>query len=248
MPAEVRDVNEQQPLAELDRVTHRFEGGPGVDPPEPLKDLSLQIASGESLSIAGPSGCGKTTLLQILGGLLRPTAGTARIEGRDLTTLSERELARLRNQKIGFVFQQHHLLPQCTLLENLLVPTLVQYRRCPPALIQRARDLLASVGLADRSAHRPAELSGGECQRGAVARALINQPVLLLADEPTGALDNETAHELGELLVRLNAEQGLTLVTVTHWEALAQRMQRTLRLSGGRLDPVEQAEQAAKPT
>ena len=232
---------DQTPLAELDHVTRRFESGAGVDPPEPLRDLSLSIASGESLAIVGPSGSGKTTLLQILGGLTRPSAGTVRIEGRDLATLSDRELARLRNQKIGFVFQHHHLLPQCTLLENLLVPTLVQHRSSPPELVRRARELLDQVGLADRSTHRPAQLSGGECQRGAVARALINRPALVLADEPTGALDSETAAELCELLVRLNREHGVTLVTVTHWDALATRMQRVLRLTDGRFTPVAPA-------
>lgn len=231
------EVTKVTALAALEDVTFRFAPPGGGPPVVPLSHVDLAIAPGESVAVVGPSGAGKTTLLHVLGGLLPPTDGVVRFDGTDLATLDEAALAALRNERIGFVFQQHHLLPQCTLLENLLVPTLVRHRVTPPALEVRARELLERVGLSDRADHRPAELSGGECQRAAVARALILDPDLLLADEPTGALDAENATRLADLLVELNAERGVALVTVTHWPALAARMARPLRLEGGALHP-----------
>jgi ABC-type lipoprotein export system ATPase subunit len=221
------------PLAELRGVTKRFADL------DVLRNIDLEIQSGESLAIAGPSGSGKSTLLNILGALLPPTAGTVAFAGRDLWTMSADELAAFRNKEIGYVFQAHHLLPQCSALENVLIPTLV--RKDPQdrgATVERARHLLQEVGLGARAGHRPAQLSGGECQRVAVVRALINGPRLLLADEPTGSLDAAAADQLGELLCKLNETESVALLTVTHSERLAARMQRTLELSHGTLVPA----------
>ena len=222
-------------IAALTRVSVRFEpkgDGPVV---EPLSGVDLEIEAGESVSVIGPSGSGKSTLLHVLGGLLAPTEGSVIVDGVDLSSLDEASLATLRNERIGFVFQMHHLLPQCTVLENLLVPTLVRHAKTPAPLVTRARELLAAVGLSERADHRPVELSGGECQRVAVARALILEPGLLLLDEPTGALDEENAHLLADLLTDLNRDRGVALVAVTHWPALAARMTRRLELNGGAL-------------
>jgi ABC-type lipoprotein export system ATPase subunit len=189
------------------------------------------------VAIAGPSGSGKSTLLNIMGGLDRATAGRASFAGRDLADYSEPELAAYRNVDVGFVFQLHHLLPQCTVLENVLVPTVpLKDRARRRDAGRRALALLKRVGLGERLAHRPAQLSGGERQRVAVVRALINQPRLLLADEPTGALDGTAAAALIELLRELNAESGVALVLVTHAEALARRMRRVVRLNHGVLE------------
>ncbi len=226
-------MNDGAILAELDGVSKRFEAVGSAPAPEPLKGVHLRVLAGESVAIVGPSGSGKSTLLHLLGGLARPTSGTVRIDGQDLAVLDEAAIARFRNEKIGFVFQLHHLLPQCSVLENVLVPTLVQHRRTPTDLVLRARDLIDRVGLSERAEHRPGQLSGGECQRVAVARALINDPVLLLADEPTGALDSKTAERLADLLVDQNERHGVTLVAVTHWPRLAERTSRVLRLSDG---------------
>ena len=198
-----------------------------------LRDVSVHLAAGESLAVIGPSGSGKSTLLNIMGALDRPTAGTARLDGRDLGNLPEKKLAAIRNREIGFIFQLHHLLPQCTVLENVLVPTLTS--RTTDADYARAERLLARVGLQHRLNHRPGQLSGGECQRVAVVRALINRPKLLLADEPTGSLDNAAATNLGQLLLELNKEEGFALVLVTHSLELAKRLPRILELEDGAL-------------
>jgi ABC-type lipoprotein export system ATPase subunit len=204
-----------------------------------LQGISLTVAEGESLVITGPSGSGKSTLLNIIGTLDRPTAGTVRLDGENLTGLPDRELALLRNRRIGFVFQLHHLLPQCTVLENVLLPTLPLQRESDQrATLERAEMLLTRVGLASRRYHRPGQLSGGECQRAAVARSLINSPALVLADEPTGSLDGENAEVLARLLIDLNLSEGTTLIVVTHSEELARRMARRFRLREGRLAPV----------
>ena len=198
--------------------------------------VDLRVDSAESIAVVGPSGSGKSTLLHIIGGLLPPTEGCVRFAGNDLADLSKDELAAFRNLEIGYVFQAHHLLPQCTALENVLVPTLVLTDKARRrASVERARALLSRVGLGARLDHRPANLSGGECQRVAVIRALINEPRLLLADEPTGSLDSAAADQLGALLCELNATESITLITVTHSERLADRMQRTLELVGGEL-------------
>lgn len=202
-----------------------------------LKGITLKIEPGRAIVIVGPSGCGKSTLLNIIGGLDHATSGQVLFDGRDLAKLNDDDLARIRNREIGFVFQLHHLLPQCTVLENVLVPTLAGRNGAPgPALRERAKTLLARVGLADRMSHRPGELSGGQRQRVAVARALINQPKLLLADEPTGSLDEESSRSIADLLAELNRDEGVTLVVVTHSRELASRIGHVMELRGGVLN------------
>ncbi len=223
-------------LLELDRVSKCYPASPDAADAHVLREVSLTLAEGESVAVVGPSGSGKSTLLQIAGTLVAPTAGAVRLRGREVTTLSEREQARMRGVTIGFVFQRHHLLSQCTALENCLVPTLALLPRPPKADREaHARRLLERVGLGARLHRRPGELSVGECQRVASARALVNRPALLLADEPTGSLDRAAALEVGDLLAELNAEQGLCLLVVTHSEELAGRMQSTRPLVQGRL-------------
>ncbi len=223
-------MSEAAPLVELEGVEHRYAAVEAAAGPAVLRGVDLRVEAGESLAVVGPSGCGKSTLLNVIGTLQRPTAGRVRFEGRDLAELDADALAALRNGSIGFVFQSHHLLPQCSALENVLVPTLVRKGASAEA---RAKKLLARVGLGERVAHRPAELSGGECQRVAVVRALINEPRLLLADEPTGSLDEESADELSDLLAELNRDEGVALVCVTHSQRLAERMGRVLSLRNG---------------
>ena len=197
------------------------------------------MVPGESLAVIGPSGSRKSTLLHIIGTLDKLSEGRVILEGEDLSTLDEDRLAQVRNRKIGFIFQAHHLLPQCTALENVLVPTLASKDGLNPNEANtRARKLLERVGLGERLAHRPGQLSGGERQRVAVVRALINQPKLLLADEPTGALDRNSALNLSQLLVELNQETRVALIVVTHALELAHRMQRVLELRDGTLHPA----------
>jgi lipoprotein-releasing system ATP-binding protein len=201
-----------------------------------LHGVNLRIGGGESVVIVGPSGCGKSTLLNLIGGLDHPTAGRVMFDGRNLADLNDGDLSRMRSREIGFVFQLHHLLPQCTVLENVLVPTLAERGGASqPEQRDRAEALLARVGLKDRMSHRPGELSGGQRQRAAVARALINRPKLLLADEPTGSLDENTSQSIADLLVELNRDEGVTLVVVTHAMALARRIGRVMELHGGTL-------------
>ncbi len=210
----------------------------GGAPVEVLRDISLTVRRGQSLAIVGPSGSGKSTLLNVIGTLDRPTRGQVLLDGEDLSRLDDLCLALVRNQSLGFVFQAHHLLPQLTVWENVLVPTIPlkePVRRTEAE--QRARVLLERVGLAGRLTHRPGQLSGGERQRVAVVRALINQPKLLLADEPTGALDRASAQELGQLLLELNREQAVTLIVVTHALDLALRMESVWELRDGKLAP-----------
>jgi lipoprotein-releasing system ATP-binding protein len=221
-------------LLELRGVTRRFEGE-GAPPLEVLRGIDLELERGETLSIVGASGCGKSTLLNLIGGLDEPTAGQVVLYGEELAALGADRLAAVRAEKLGFVFQSHHLLPQCSALENVLVPTLVAGAERRAEGPERARALLARVGLAERFAHRPAQLSGGERQRVALVRALINRPVLVLADEPTGALDGETARELAALLVEQCAAEDAALIVVTHDLGLAAQMGRGLTLEGGRL-------------
>jgi ABC-type lipoprotein export system ATPase subunit len=225
------------PLLKLANVTKRYEAPDGAAPLTILNDVSLEISAGESMAIVGPSGSGKSTLLQIIGTLDRPSGGIVTLNGQDLNQLNDLDLADVRNKQIGFVFQAHYLLPQCTVIENVLVPTLAGKNKEThfEELRGRAERLLERVGLAQRSAHRPGQLSGGERQRVAVVRALINRPQLLLADEPTGSLDHVSAQQLGQLLVELNREEKVTLIVVTHARELAQRMGRIMELLDGRL-------------
>lgn len=230
------------PLLKLENVSKDFLAAESAPMVRVLCGITLEIARGESVSIIGPSGSGKSTLLNIIGTLDRPTSGQVFLEGKEISQLDEIQLAAVRNRQIGFVFQAHHLLPHCSVWENVLVPTLAS--RDKPSrhdAAERAGQLLQRVGLRDRMLHRPGQLSGGERQRVAVVRALINQPHLLLADEPTGALDRASALELGKLLVELNREQGVTLIVVTHALDLARQMGRVLELREGRLVKSEEA-------
>jgi len=222
-------------ILELRDVHKGYASPEGTGSLEVLRGIDLSVESGESLAVVGPSGSGKSTLLNLMGALDRPTAGEVRFRGERLSEMGERELARLRNREIGFVFQLHHLLPQLTVLENVLLPTLPAGRGGDPEAHERARRLLDRVGLGERLRHRPVELSGGERQRTALVRALINRPSLLLADEPTGSLDAEASGALGDLLAELNREEAVTLIVVTHSDALARRMARRLELRSGRL-------------
>jgi lipoprotein-releasing system ATP-binding protein len=199
-----------------------------------LGDVNLQLERGAAVAIMGPSGSGKSTLLHVLGTLDRPTSGSCWLDGTDPFALAERNLADFRNRRIGFVFQDHHLLPQCNVLENVLIPTLVGSDD-RAATRRWALELLERVGLSDRIEHRPAELSGGERQRVAVARALVRRPVLVLADEPTGNLDRKTARSVGQLMLDLNREQQTILIAVTHSAELAGLFPRTLVMEDGTL-------------
>ncbi|MDA1014299.1 MAG: ABC transporter ATP-binding protein [Planctomycetota bacterium] len=199
-----------------------------------LKGTDLDMQRGDALAVTGPSGSGKSTLLYILGLLDSPTAGTVRILGADPFALGEAEQAAFRNKNVGFIFQDHHLLPQCSVLENVMLPALAG-AGADAAAEARARELLDRVGMSARVSHRPAQISGGERQRVAVCRALINQPAMLLADEPTGNLDPKTADAVGSLLLELNQEQNTILVCVTHSMSLANRFPRRMELQDGSL-------------
>ena len=205
-----------------------------------LRDISLTVDKGQSVSIVGPSGSGKSTLLNIIGTLDTPTTGEVLLDGKDITKLDKTQAAIIRSEKIGFVFQLHYLLPQCTVLENVLVPTLAHadrvYRK---EATERAVQLLDRVGLTDKLHYHPGELSGGQRQRAAVARALINRPTLLLADEPTGSLDTKSAAGITELLLELNRTEKITMIIVTHSPQLAQAAERTLELTEGSLTAAE---------
>jgi lipoprotein-releasing system ATP-binding protein len=201
-----------------------------------LRGVQLELQRGDALAIMGPSGSGKSTLLHILGTLDRPTRGEVKLEAVDPFTLNDTELAAFRNRRIGFVFQDHHLLPQCTVLENVLIPTLVSREAGDSE--GYAKELLKRVGLTERMNHRPAELSGGERQRVAVARSLIQKPLLILADEPTGNLDRKTAQQIGELLLNLHEQEKTILVVVTHSQELAKIFARRVEMADGGLQPV----------
>jgi len=221
-------------LIALRNLTKEYVDGPRVV--RVLTGLDLEISAGERVAIVGESGVGKSTLLHILGTLDRPTSGEVWFDGEDLATKSDRELANFRNREVGFIFQFHHLLPDFTALENVMMPALIAGAGRETTR-KRSVDLLERVGLGARLDHKPGELSGGEQQRVAVARALIQEPRVVLADEPTGNLDPATAAGVQDLLIELNAERRLTLVVVTHSGALAEAMDRTLRLAHGRIAP-----------
>ena len=231
-------MSEGGPLLKLTDVTRQYESPNGSAPLKVLDGVSLEIPAAESVAVIGPSGSGKSTLLQIIGTLDRPTSGEVILNGQSLNQLTDDRLAAVRNQQIGFVFQFHYLLPQCSVLENVLVPTLA-FKHLDKVgeekPLDRAKRLLKRVGLEQRLSHQPGQLSGGERQRVAVVRALINRPKLLLADEPTGSLDHAAALQLTELLTELNREEQAALVVVTHSLELAHRMNRLFELKDGQL-------------
>jgi lipoprotein-releasing system ATP-binding protein len=228
-------TRENTPLLQLEGVTKVFGVAPHTT--RVLERVDLVLRAGETLAVLGPSGSGKSTLLNIVGSLEPPTGGRVLFEGRDLAALDEAERARFRNTALGFVFQHHHLLPQLTALENVLVPTLAMQRTRSEraALRERAEALLARVGLAERRGHRPAALSGGERQRVAVVRALLLGPRLVLADEPTGSLDARSAEVLGDVLAEASVQDGAALLVVTHSERLAARLGGSVTLTAGSL-------------
>jgi lipoprotein-releasing system ATP-binding protein len=221
-------------MIDVSRVSKSYDSPAG--PIMVLRDLDLRVAAGETVAIVGPSGSGKTTLLNLLGALDQPTSGAITIDGAAIGGLAPEAAARFRNRSIGFIFQLHYLLPQCTILENVLVPRLTgDWDEDAAVTRARAESLLEQVGLRDRMTHRPWQLSGGEQLRVAIARALINQPKILLADEPTGSLDPATGERIAELLLQTNAVSRAALVVVTHNPGLAARMGKTYRLQDGRL-------------
>ena len=229
-----RQASERVSVLEVKKLSKEYSTPHGALPI--LSEISFNLDHGDSASIVGPSGSGKSTLLYVVGALEPPTAGTVTLDGQNPYSLSDRELAVFRNRQVGFVFQDHMLLPQCSVLENVLVPTLVG--EPDPGVTDRAVDLIEQVGLKPRLEHRPAELSGGEQQRVALARALIREPRLLLCDEPTGNLDAESADIVSSLLFNLHTRQKAILIVVTHNPALAQRCAVRYRLYGRHLDLV----------
>ena len=226
-------------FVELSDVSKSYDSPSGEESVEVFAGVNLELAEGESAAIVGPSGSGKSTLLNVIGALDKPSGGEVIVDGNDVVGLSSGEVASFRNQTVGFVFQAHHLLPQCTVLENIMVPALAGHGGLSgKALRERAEGLLEEVDLSHRLHHRPAEISGGEKQRVAVARALVNEPGLLLADEPTGALDKANSDNLVELLVELNEKRGLTLLAVSHSPEVASQMGVTYLLDDGGLELV----------
>ncbi|HWP44877.1 MAG TPA: ABC transporter ATP-binding protein [Blastocatellia bacterium] len=221
-------------MLEIDGLTKQYPTPKG--PLTILSDITLSFSRGDAVSIMGPSGSGKSTFLYIIGALDTPTSGTVRLDGQNPFELGERELAAFRNKKIGFIFQDHCLLPQCSVLENVLTPTLVAER--DGDYIERARSLLDQVGLGERLDHRPAELSGGEKQRVALARALVREPLMLLCDEPTGNLDRKSAEVVSSLLLDLHRKQETILVVVTHSAELASRFPKRFELIDRQLKQI----------
>jgi lipoprotein-releasing system ATP-binding protein len=223
-------------FVELENVTKSYPSPEGAQEVEVFGGIDLQLKAGSSTAIVGPSGSGKSTLLNLIGALDKPTSGEVRVDGQSLAGMSSAEAALFRNQTVGFVFQSHHLLASCTVLENVMVPALAGHGDLTGKALQgRAQELLKEVGLGHRTGHKPSEISGGERQRVAVARALINQPSLLLADEPTGALDKKNSEKLVDLIVQLNESRALTLILVTHSQETTKRMDKGFLLDEGEL-------------
>lgn len=231
-----QEAMEKEPIVELKGVSKSYDSDPDR---KVLDGLSLAVSAGDRFAVVGPSGCGKSTLLNILGTLDAPSEGEVVFDGHVLAGMSEKRLAELRSGRVGFIFQLHHLLPQCTALENVLVPSLALAKRPDEKeTLERARSLMDRVGLSDKLDSRPSQLSGGERQRVAVVRALINRPKLLLADEPTGALDEDNAGKLVDLLVELNETEQISLVMVSHDLDLADRIGKVVELHAGRIAPA----------
>lgn len=224
-------------IVKLDKITKYYQNSGSDDKRIILDDLSLTIEKGESIAIVGPSGSGKSTLLNVISSLDTCNSGNMIFDAQDLSKLNEKELANFRNQNLGFVFQSHHLLPQLNLIENVLLPFIpVKDKKLKKEAEKRALELLDFVGLSKQIHQRPGQMSGGECQRTAVVRALIHQPNLILADEPTGSLDKKSAEQLGDLLVDINEKQGVSLVVVTHSMDLAKKMKKIYQLEDGKLN------------
>lgn len=220
-------------LLQLQNITKGY-GEPGSHSyRKVLKDLNFEVEKGNRIAIVGPSGSGKTTMLNLIGALDSPEKGKILFDGKDITGYSKAELAGFRNQHLGFIFQMHHLLPQLTLMENVMLPFLPEGKNITKEQQDWAEYLVKKVGIWEQRSQKPSQLSGGECQRTAVVRALVNKPELLLADEPTGALDEENANALTDLLIKLSEEEGVTLITVTHSAAIADRMAKKYNLKNG---------------
>jgi len=221
-------------LLELNHIEKKYPLPSGKGEITVLKDISLKVSRGESIAVVGPSGSGKSTLLNIIGSLDKPTSGSVSFADMNTADLNDVEISKIRNLEIGFIFQLHHLLPQCTVLENVLIPTIpFGSGKDSEVMKNTAVKLLQKVGLESHLDYFPAQLSGGELQRAAVVRALINKPKLVLADEPTGSLDRESSENLGRLLVELNKEEGTTLIVVTHSKEIARLMDKTYELRNG---------------
>jgi ABC-type lipoprotein export system ATPase subunit len=222
-------------LLQLQNITKGY-GQPGTHSYRPvLKELNMELKQGEKVAIVGPSGSGKTTLLNLIGALDLPETGEILFEGKDITGYTKTELADFRNKHLGFIFQLHYLMPQLTLLENVLLPLLPSGNKISKEQKEWAEHLIRKVGIWEQRNQKPSEMSGGECQRTAVVRALINKPKLILADEPTGALDEDNSLALSELLIRLSDEENVTLITVTHSTELAGKMDKKFTLKNGKL-------------
>jgi len=221
-------------MFEVKAITKSFQSGSG-ETRIILDELNLTVQEGESVAIVGPSGSGKTTLLNMLGALDKPDSGDILLDDESVFSKNEKELAEFRNRSIGFVFQMHHLLPQLNLLENVLMPVVAQQSKVDGKSQQRADTLIDKLGIGQLKLQKPGQLSGGECQRTAVARALINQPKILLADEPTGALDQHSSDQLADLLLQLNKAENVSLIVVTHSMALASKMNKVYQLEDGKL-------------
>lgn len=223
-------------IIELKDIFKSYKTDEDTPTQEVLTKVSLQINQEDAIAIIGPSGCGKSTLLNIMGTLDAPTSGSVKVNDTDISSLNNKQIADLRRDTIGFVFQQHHLLPQLNLIENVLVPAaILKDKELKTDTFKRAKELLDIVGLSDSLNKRPGQLSGGECQRAAVVRALINNPDIILADEPTGSLDEESAEQIGNLLSEINKKQNVALVLVTHSIELAKKMDKIYKLNKGQL-------------
>lgn len=224
----------------LKGINKHYYNNSGTHKQQVLNEVSLAINKGDSIAIVGPSGCGKSTLLNIMGTIDQPTSGNVVFDDREINELNDKELSGFRNKHIGFVFQMHHLLPQLNVFENIILPTLADStHQDKKAASKYALQLIEQLGLKDKHDQFPGQLSGGECQRVAVARALINKPKLILADEPTGSLDQKSAEQIGELLVEIQQKQNIALVVVTHSNELADKMQRKFSLIEGKLKELK---------
>ena len=227
-------------IVELDNISKTYQNRGTTIKQEVLKELSFNVNKGDSIAIIGPSGSGKSTLLNIIGTLDIPNSGIVKLNGNELNELNENQLAEIRNKNIGFVFQMHHLLPQLSLIENVLIPSIPNKNKTKQnEIYAKAKNLLASVGLEDKIHKHPGNLSGGECQRATVIRALINEPELILADEPTGSLDKESAEQMGELLTEINKKHNVAMIVVTHSQELANKMDVVYELVDGKLVKIQ---------